>query len=50
MFPNPAGSLLKYPAGDIFKRQADQQPLYETLVRMAIHTVKPEQVAMFLDK
>ena len=34
----------------VFKSQADLQPLYETMVRTAIHAVKPEQVATFLGK
>jgi len=33
-----------------FKFQRDLRPLYETIVRTAIHTVKPEQVATFLGR
>jgi hypothetical protein len=33
-----------------FRRREDLAPLYETLVRTAIHTVKPDQVAMFLGR
>jgi hypothetical protein len=33
-----------------FKFQRDLGPLYETIVRTAIHTVKPEQVATFLGR
>ena len=33
-----------------FKSQRDLGPLYETIVRTAIHTVKPEQVATFLGR
>ena len=41
---------VEYATDLIFKRREDLQPLYETLIRTAIHTVKPEQVAMFLGK
>jgi len=34
----------------IFKRQADLQPLYETITRTAIHAVKAAQVATFLGR
>jgi len=34
----------------IFKRREDLQSLYEELVRLAIHLVKPEHIAMFLGK
>jgi hypothetical protein len=40
----------EYATDLIFKRVEDLQPVYETLIRTAIHTVKPEQVAMFLGK
>jgi len=33
-----------------FQRQADLRPLYETLVRTAIHAVKPVDVATFLGR
>lgn len=41
---------VEYATDLIFKRREDLQPLYETLIRTAIHTVKPDQVAMFLGK
>jgi hypothetical protein len=34
----------------LFHRQADLRPLYETLVRTAIHAVKPDHVATFLGR
>jgi len=34
----------------VFKRQSDLGPLYETITRTAIHSVKPEQVATFLGR
>lgn len=34
----------------VFKRQADLQPLYETVTRTAIHAVKAAQVATFLGR
>ena len=34
----------------IFKRQADFQPLYETIPRTAIHAVKAAEVATFLGR
>lgn len=40
----------EYATDLIFKRREDLQPLYEALVRQAIHLVKPEHVAMFLGK
>lgn len=40
----------EYATDLIFKRREDLQPLYESLVRMAIHMVKPEHVSMFLGK
>jgi hypothetical protein len=39
---------VEYATDLIFNRQADLQPLYETLVRTAIHAVKADQVATFL--
>lgn len=51
--PNPYHwSIMQaeYATDIVFKSSEDLQPLYETLVRTAIHTVKPEQVAMFLGK
>ena len=41
---------VEYATDLIFRRREDLGPLYETLVRTAIHTVKPAQVAMFLGK
>jgi len=51
----PAGyhwSLMQveYATDLVFKRREDLQPLYNNLIRTAIHTVKPERVAMFLGK
>jgi hypothetical protein len=34
----------------VFKFQRDLSPLYETITRTAIHSVKPEQVATFLGR
>jgi hypothetical protein len=34
----------------VFKRQADLQPLYETITRTAVHAVKAAQVATFLGR
>lgn len=41
---------VEYATDLIFKRQDDLKPLYEELIRQAIHLVKPEQIAMFLGK
>lgn len=41
---------LEYAMDIVFRRQADLQPLYEELVRTAIHAVKPENVATFLGR
>ena len=41
---------VEYATDLIFKRREDLQPLYEELVRLAIHLVKPEHIAMFLGK
>jgi hypothetical protein len=41
---------VEYATDMVFKRQADLKPLYEDLVRTAVHAVKPEQVAMFLGR
>lgn len=38
----------EYATDIVFKKQADLQSLYETLVRTAIHSVKPENIATFL--
>ena len=34
----------------VFKRPEDLRPLYETLIRLAIHTVQPAQIAGFLGR
>jgi hypothetical protein len=36
---------VEYATDIAFKKQADLRPLYETLVRTAIHSVKPENIA-----
>jgi hypothetical protein len=41
---------VEYATDLIFHRQADLRPLYEHLVRMAIHAVKPDHVATFLGR
>jgi len=41
---------VEYATDLIFHRQADLRPLYETLVRTAIHAVKPDHVATFLGR
>jgi len=41
---------VEYATDLIFRRRDDLAPVYQTLVRTAVHTVKPEQVAMFLGK
>lgn len=41
---------VEYATDIIFRRQQDLQPLYETLVRTAIHAVKPDNVATFLGR
>lgn len=41
---------VEYATDIVFRRQADLQPLYEELVRTAIHAVKPEHVATFLGR
>ena len=40
----------EYATDIIFKRQADLRTLYEPLVRTAIHSVKPENIASFLGR
>jgi hypothetical protein len=40
----------EYATDIIFKRQSDLGPLYESLVRTAIHSVKPENIATFLGR
>jgi hypothetical protein len=51
----PAGyhwSLMQveYATDLLFKRAADLQPIYDGLIRTAVHAVKADQVAMFLGK
>ena len=41
---------VEYATDIVFHRQADLGPLYETLVRTAIHSVKPDDVATFLGR
>jgi hypothetical protein len=40
----------EYATDIVFKRQQDLTPLYEELVRTAIHSVKPDHVATFLGR
>ncbi len=41
---------VEYATDLIFHRQEDLRPLYDTLVRTAIHAVKPDHVATFLGR
>lgn len=41
---------VEYATDIVFRSAADLKPLYEVLVRTAIHTVKPEHVATFLGR
>jgi hypothetical protein len=41
---------VEYATDLIFHRQDDLRPLYETLVRTAVHAVKPDHVATFLSR
>jgi hypothetical protein len=41
---------VEYATDLIFRRQDDLRPLYETLVRTAVHAVKPDHVATFLGR
>jgi len=41
---------IEYATDVVFRRQEDLQPIYEELVRTAIHSVKPDQVATFLGR
>jgi hypothetical protein len=41
---------VEYATDVVFRRQADLGPLYETLVRTAVHAVKPAQIATFLGR
>ena len=40
----------EYATDVVFRRQSDLQPLYEGLIRTAIHTVKADDIATFLGK
>lgn len=41
---------VEYATDIMFRKQEDLRPLYETLVRTAIHAVKPDNVATFLGR
>ena len=41
---------VEYATDIVFRRQAELRPIYETLVRTAIHSVKPAQVGTFLGR
>jgi len=41
---------VEYATDVVFHRQEDLHPLYETLVRTALHAVKPDNVATFLGR
>ena len=41
---------IEYATDIVFKRQKDLSPIYDELVRTAIHTVKPDHVATFLGR
>jgi hypothetical protein len=41
---------VEYATDIVFRRQADLAPIYETLVRTAVHAVKPAQIATFLGR
>lgn len=41
---------VEYATDIVFRRQADLMPIYETLVRTAIHSVKPAQIGTFLGR
>jgi hypothetical protein len=40
----------EYATDVVFRRQSDLQPLYQELIRTAIHTVKADDIATFLGK
>jgi hypothetical protein len=40
----------EYATDIVFRRQADLQPVYQELIRTAIHTVKADDIATFLGK
>jgi hypothetical protein len=41
---------VEYATDLVFRRRTDFAPIYETLVRTAVHTVKPEHIATFLGR
>jgi hypothetical protein len=41
---------VEYATDIVFRHQADLQAIYENLVRTAVHTVKPDNIATFLGK
>ncbi len=41
---------LEYATDIVFHRQKDLKPIYEELVRTAVHSVKPENIATFLGR
>lgn len=41
---------VEYATDIIFKKQSDLKPLYDSLIRTAIHSVKPENIASFLGR
>ena len=41
---------VEYATDVVFRKQADLGPIYETLVRTAVHAVKPAQIATFLGR
>jgi hypothetical protein len=41
---------VEYATDVVFRRQTDLQPIYEALVRTAIHAVKPDQIGTFLGR
>ncbi len=41
---------VEYATDVIFKRQRDLEPIYEEIMRTAIHSVKPENIATFLGR
>jgi hypothetical protein len=41
---------VEYATDIVFRRQADLRPLYDQIVRIAIHSVKPENIATFLGR
>jgi hypothetical protein len=41
---------VEYATDIVFRRQPELAPIYEALVRTAVHAVKAENVAMFLGR